>query len=102
MADRGVRPNVVTCGTVISGLCRIREVDLALELHRNMVKWKRSPNLITYNSLIHGFRNVGRVSEAMRVFDEMLSREISADVVTYTCLIYAVSIWFFNGSERVF
>ncbi|XP_026421739.1 uncharacterized protein LOC113317829 [Papaver somniferum] len=45
---KGIQLDAVARGALICGYCGTGEVGIALELHREIVKWNCSPNVITY------------------------------------------------------
>ena len=78
MQARGVRPDVVTYGTLIHGLCDAAEVDGAVELLNEMCGSGVEPNVVVYSCLLRGYCKSGRWQDVGKVFEEMSRRGDSA------------------------
>ncbi|XP_051147659.1 pentatricopeptide repeat-containing protein At3g61520, mitochondrial [Andrographis paniculata] len=93
MKEKGIKPDVVTCGIVVKHLCRSRRVDEAMEFLEKMTDEEIgvTPDTIMYNTIIDGLCKVGRWEEGLKVMEKM-SREskCSANTVTYNCMIDGV------------
>ncbi|CAI9781251.1 unnamed protein product [Fraxinus pennsylvanica] len=95
----GFQPDVTTWNTLINGLCRSGNAEVALRFYREVGNSKgRSdlrfkPYLIFYSALIHGFCKEGlldkdsRIEEARELFDLMEAKGHKRNVVSYTVLI---------------
>ncbi|RZC44421.1 hypothetical protein C5167_037363 [Papaver somniferum] len=88
MTQTGIQPDVVTCNTLIDGLCRTGEVGSALKLKNMMGKWNCRPNVVLYCAIINALCKGGRFNEAKRLLEEMVSRGISANLTTYNSMIH--------------
>lgn len=93
MGSLGCRPNVITYGTLIKGLCRMGSVDEAIELHECMIRSEPSqlcqPNVITYTTIIAALCKLdGSMHRALNVFDEMLVCGVSPNNITYNHIIH--------------
>ncbi|XP_026457014.1 pentatricopeptide repeat-containing protein At1g12775, mitochondrial-like [Papaver somniferum] len=92
MIKRGVQPNIITCDTIITGLCRVGELDNALELLRNMTRWNCKATILC-SLIITALCKSGLVDEALDLFSEMVDvPKIAPDVVVYTSLIMGCAI----------
>ncbi|TXG53616.1 hypothetical protein EZV62_018872 [Acer yangbiense] len=83
---------VVLRRILINSLCKIREIDFTIELHRRMIC---EANVITYSVIIHALCD-GSVDEAIKIFFEMIGKGICPDVVVYGSLINGLC-----GSNRL-
>lgn len=67
MAFKGVNPNVQSYNIMISGLCKMKMVDEAMTLFKEMHCKNIVPDIVTYRSLIHGLCKSGRMSYVGRL-----------------------------------
>ncbi|XP_042516229.1 pentatricopeptide repeat-containing protein At1g06710, mitochondrial [Macadamia integrifolia] len=82
-----IKPNVVTYGALVDGLCKAHKVGEALDLLEAMSKAGCEPNQIVYDALIDGFCKVGKLDEAQEIFTKMSENGYSPNVYTYSSLI---------------
>ncbi|KAF8413198.1 hypothetical protein HHK36_001174 [Tetracentron sinense] len=87
MVKCGVSPTVVTYGAYIHGLCRVGDVESALDFLRNLRCRNEPLNSYCYNAVIHGFCRKGELYEAMGILEEMKKCRVSPDVHSYSILI---------------
>ncbi|KAL6506860.1 hypothetical protein OROHE_022297 [Orobanche hederae] len=88
MRRRGIEPNVVTFGTLITGLCANLELNKAFSLKRRMEReFKIKPNAHIYIPLIKGLCNVDHLNKAIELKDEMLRNELKLDPAVFSTLI---------------
>ncbi|KAK9058608.1 hypothetical protein SSX86_023450 [Deinandra increscens subsp. villosa] len=87
MPNHGCTPDTYTYGTLINGLCRLRQINLAKDLMKEMEIQGCSPSVVTYTSLIHGLCESNNVNEAMELLHEMEAKKITPNVYTYSSLI---------------
>lgn len=84
-----IRPNTCIFNILVKYHCKVRDLESAFEVMKEMRKSKRSyPNLITYSTLMDGLCESGRLEEAIKLFEEMVSKDqILPDALTYNVLI---------------
>ncbi|XP_076901643.1 uncharacterized protein LOC143556113 [Bidens hawaiensis] len=81
-------PDVYAFNIVISGLCRVGEVDKGFSLFNQMRKFICLPDSITYNTLLNGFCRVGNITKAHTLLNQVcIVDECSPDVVSFTSVI---------------
>ena len=91
MRKRGVRPNVVTFVTLVSGLCVNNRLEEALRLKDDMVRvYGIKPNASVYTPLIKELCRTGDLNLAFGLKDEMERYKIQLDSAVYTTLISAL------------
>ncbi|KAF7014830.1 hypothetical protein CFC21_028771 [Triticum aestivum] len=109
MEMKGVKPNAVTYGTYLYGLCRTRHVSSAWNFLQMLCQRGYPRNSYCYNAVIHGFCHEDQVHKAMEVFDGMkkgghsylkealgvfelmFEKGISPNIVTCTILVDSFS-----------
>ncbi|XP_047177027.1 pentatricopeptide repeat-containing protein At1g05670, mitochondrial-like [Vigna umbellata] len=84
MVEKGLTPNVVTYTTLVDGLCKRGEVDIANELLLEMSEKGLQPNVCTYIALINGLCKVGNIEQAIKIMEEMDLTGFYPDTITYT------------------
>ncbi|KAJ4843877.1 hypothetical protein Tsubulata_024355 [Turnera subulata] len=94
MKEVHIHPSVVTFGVIINHMCKLRQVDLALEVLQKMSEGTESdgvsvePDTIIYNTLINGLCKVGRQDEGLKLMERMrLQTGCAPTAPTYNCLI---------------
>ncbi|KAK7313152.1 hypothetical protein VNO77_37614 [Canavalia gladiata] len=98
MRTRGVRPNVVTFGTLINLLCKNSRLREAVKVKEDMeMIFKLKPNAYVYTNLIKGVCEIGEFDWAFRMKDEMVRNNLRLDVVVYNTLI---SVLFKAGKKK--
>ncbi|XP_052177101.1 putative pentatricopeptide repeat-containing protein At1g53330 [Diospyros lotus] len=91
MLKKRIRPNVVTFGTLINGLCVNFKLSEALRLKEDMERvFRVKPNGFVYSSLIKGLCKADELNLAFKVKDEMLKRRLEFDLSVYPSLISAL------------
>lgn len=81
------KPNVITHGALVDGLCKAKRVKEAHELLNSMSVEGCEPNHIVYDALIDGFCKAGKLEDAQEVFAKMSERGYSPNLYTYGSLI---------------
>ncbi|XP_031265483.1 putative pentatricopeptide repeat-containing protein At1g12700, mitochondrial [Pistacia vera] len=95
------KPDIVSYGSMIDGLCKDELVDKAKELFLEMKGKRIKPDVVVFNSLIYGWCFVGnleeakglfvemadQVGDAWKLFDEMKLYNVAPDSVTYNILV---------------
>lgn len=81
MPELGCTPDVISCSTLLKGLCDEKRTQEALELLRMMVDGGGScmPNVVSYNTVIDDFSKEGEVDKANSL--------LFVNVVTYSSII---------------
>ncbi|XP_031247371.1 pentatricopeptide repeat-containing protein At5g39710-like [Pistacia vera] len=94
MVAIGCKPTVITYGTLIDGLCKTRNLSVAIKLYEEMAKGNEEsgvscrPNVVTYNIIIDGLCKAGLVEKARQLFLElMMQRGVDPDIYTYSILM---------------
>ncbi|VFR03406.1 unnamed protein product [Cuscuta campestris] len=77
------KPNLVTYGALVDGLCKTHRVKDARDLLDSMTVDGQEPNVNIYNALIDGFCKAGEIKEAHEVFSRMLEHGYDPSVFTY-------------------
>ncbi|CAA2980395.1 pentatricopeptide repeat-containing At5g64320, mitochondrial-like [Olea europaea subsp. europaea] len=96
MLSKGISPTVFTFARVMKALCKVKEVDSACSLLRDMTKYGCVPNSIVYQTLIHALSETNRVNEALKLLEEMFLMSCLPDVNTFNDVIIGLC-----GSDRV-
>ncbi|MFS7975239.1 putative tetratricopeptide-like helical domain superfamily [Helianthus anomalus] len=99
-----------TYGALISGLCRVGDVDTAIRFHEDVVSGGKmgclgfvcKPSGVCYSVLIDNLCKNGRVSKAKELFMEMRMRRISPDVVAFSSLIRGLCFMDLREAKRLF
>ncbi|CAJ1968069.1 unnamed protein product [Sphenostylis stenocarpa] len=92
MVEKGVAPNVVTCGTFIEIYCKEGNFAEAERFLGNMDKKGVVPNIVAYNTLIDAYSKKEKVKQAHVLKSKMIEKGIMPDVFTYTSLIHGECI----------
>ncbi|ESR33406.1 hypothetical protein CICLE_v10006746mg, partial [Citrus x clementina] len=61
-------------GIRINGMCKIREIDSAIKLHRRMTC---EADMVTYSAIIDGLCTDGSVDDAIKMFAEMIGKAMA-------------------------
>ncbi|GJT42844.1 hypothetical protein Tco_0951559 [Tanacetum coccineum] len=69
--DKLCEPNVVMYNTMIKGLCKIGNNNIAIQLLRLMDEKGCKPNVVTYNTIIDSLCKDKMVEDAFKLFKEM-------------------------------
>ncbi|KAI8561112.1 hypothetical protein RHMOL_Rhmol04G0311700 [Rhododendron molle] len=101
--NRDIEPNVVMCGTIINGPCKVGNTVTAIRLLRIMEEGSCEPNTIMYSTVIDSLckdgmvddavslllemKDRGQMDEAMRVFNKMVGMGIQPNIRSHTILI---------------
>ncbi|EPS68390.1 hypothetical protein M569_06384 [Genlisea aurea] len=90
MVAYGPHPNSVTLNTVLAGLCRIRQLGLAMQIFDRLKAAGVPPNAASYAILMRAAVRDEDVRLLDQLFGEMRSRGIEADVRVYGCFVYGL------------
>lgn len=83
----GLKPNVVSYGSLVNGLCKKGKLLEAEAIFHDMVNRKISPSVQVYNMLIGAYCAVGKIQKARALIEDMKRRGISPSIVTYNALV---------------
>ncbi|KAM0029468.1 putative tetratricopeptide-like helical domain superfamily [Helianthus debilis subsp. tardiflorus] len=84
-------PNVVTYNTMIKGLCKFGNNDIAIGLLRLMDERGCKPDIYAYSTIIDSLCKDKMIEDAFKLFNEMVfAKGIQPDVITYTSLIHGL------------
>lgn len=84
---KGSRPSLLTCNTLVAGMCEAGELSEAARVWDEMVSFGLRPNSFTYSSLIAGFCGIGKPEEGIGVLEEMAANRCGPNKATYEKLI---------------
>ncbi|XP_057453074.1 pentatricopeptide repeat-containing protein At2g15630, mitochondrial-like [Lotus japonicus] len=88
MQEKGMKPDVYTYNTLMSGYAKRKYMDANKGLlYDEMVEKRIQPNLLTYNTMMLACCRCWEVEEAQKLFDEMKTRGINPDYNSYNLLI---------------
>ncbi|KAJ0860139.1 putative tetratricopeptide-like helical domain superfamily [Helianthus annuus] len=84
-------PDVVMYSTMIKGLCKFGNNDIAIGLLRLMDERGCNPNVVVYSSIIYSLCKDKLIEDAFKLFNEMVfAKGIQPDVITYNSLIHGL------------
>ncbi|CAK8534126.1 unnamed protein product [Lathyrus sativus] len=91
MRSKGVRPDEVTFGTLIHGLCKNSRLHEAFQMKKLMLEeFKLKPCVSVYTNLVKGVCEIGELDWAFRIKDEMDRKNLRLDANVYNTLINAL------------
>ncbi|XP_042039352.1 pentatricopeptide repeat-containing protein At5g57250, mitochondrial-like [Salvia splendens] len=80
-------PNAVTCTTVLSAYCKLRDVNNVSHLVTWMESNKLPLDVVFYSTWMHGCLMEGMIYEALQRYREMVDTKVELDTIAYTILI---------------
>ncbi|KAJ0716928.1 putative tetratricopeptide-like helical domain superfamily [Helianthus annuus] len=84
-------PDVVMYSTMIKGLCKFGNNDIAIGLLRLMDERGCKPNVVVYSTIIDSLCKDKLIEDASKLFNEMVfAKGIQPDVITYNSLIHGL------------
>uniref|UniRef100_A0A0A9GEE9 Pentacotripeptide-repeat region of PRORP domain-containing protein n=1 Tax=Arundo donax TaxID=35708 RepID=A0A0A9GEE9_ARUDO len=86
MSQIGVRPNVVTFTTVISGWCSVANMENAMRVYRKMCESGVYPNLRTFETLTWGYSEQKQPWKTEEVLQMMLGIGVKPKQSTYNLI----------------
>lgn len=93
MRDASVRPNVVTYGILVKGLCKAGRVGDALSVLDGMSGPESDvcPDVVMLNNIVDGLCKTGRLQQAVKFVEERMRsvHGCAPNTVTYNCLAHA-------------
>ncbi|XP_057453154.1 pentatricopeptide repeat-containing protein At2g15630, mitochondrial-like [Lotus japonicus] len=87
MHEKGLKSDVYTYNTLMSGYAKRKYMDRHISLYDEMVEKRIQPNLLTYNTMMLAYCRCWKVNEAQKLFDEMKTKGIKPDYISYNLLI---------------
>ncbi|XP_062164875.1 pentatricopeptide repeat-containing protein At1g12300, mitochondrial-like [Alnus glutinosa] len=103
----GYKPNIVTYGMIMNGLCKISKTSDAIGLLRKMDEGNLELNIVLYNTIIDSLckdrlrnsarhlhlqffnsRPMHRMDEAVKAFNTIVEKDCSPSIVSYNILIH--------------
>uniref|UniRef100_A0A9I9DR99 Pentatricopeptide repeat-containing protein n=1 Tax=Cucumis melo TaxID=3656 RepID=A0A9I9DR99_CUCME len=87
---KGFQPNLLTYNLIIKTLCKLGQIDRAVDTFREMPLKNCNPDVFTYSTLMNGLCKESRVDEAVFLLDEMQAEGCLPNPVTYNVLIDAL------------
>ncbi|KAM5551084.1 pentatricopeptide repeat-containing protein [Rosa sericea] len=85
MMRSNMKPDSVSCVTILSVYTQLRHVDQGKMIHCDIVKLGFDSDVIVNNVLVDLYAKCGKIQDALKVFDSMTAR----DVVTWNSIISA-------------
>ncbi|CAA0842213.1 Pentatricopeptide repeat-containing protein -mitochondrial [Striga hermonthica] len=82
-----LRPNVVTCTSLVSAYCKLGKIDKVSDLVAWIENNKLSFDVVFYSNWICECFREGLFSEGYRNFRAMVERKVELDAISYTILI---------------
>uniref|UniRef100_A0A0D9V1D8 Pentacotripeptide-repeat region of PRORP domain-containing protein n=1 Tax=Leersia perrieri TaxID=77586 RepID=A0A0D9V1D8_9ORYZ len=83
----GVRPTVVTYGTLIEALCVMRRPDQAIALLDEMREEGIEANLLTCNPIVYALAQAGRFQDAHKVLEKFPLYGVAPNISTFNSLV---------------
>jgi pentatricopeptide repeat protein len=91
MVENSFKPDVVTCNTLMNGLCLYGKIEKAIKLFQSWLEKGRSVDVITYNTIIQAMCKTGDVDTALSFFADMEIRGLQPDAFTYNVVLSVLS-----------
>ncbi|VAI27406.1 pentatricopeptide repeat-containing protein At5g11310, mitochondrial [Triticum aestivum] len=89
MRVAGVRPTVVSYGTLIKAVCRMQQPDQAVSLLDEMRKEGIEANLVTCNPIVHALAHAGRFRDAYNLLEKFPLYGVAPNISTFNSLVLA-------------
>ncbi|XP_031280166.1 putative pentatricopeptide repeat-containing protein At3g16710, mitochondrial [Pistacia vera] len=87
MAVIGVKPDIVSYGSIVNGLCKDGLVDKTKELFLEMKSGGIKPNMVVFTTLIYGCCFVRNLEGTKGLFFEMLDQGLHPNLLTYNTMM---------------
>ncbi|XP_057453156.1 pentatricopeptide repeat-containing protein At2g15630, mitochondrial-like [Lotus japonicus] len=87
MQEKGLKSDVYTYNTLMSGHAKCKLVDAPLVFYEEMVEKMIQPNLVTYNNMMLMRCRYSKMKEARQLLDEMKRKGFKLDHITYNLII---------------
>ncbi|XP_062180842.1 putative pentatricopeptide repeat-containing protein At5g08310, mitochondrial isoform X2 [Phragmites australis] len=85
-----VKPNSDSFNIVVCGLCKVKKLDLALSLTKDMVDLGCKGKLLMFNDLILELCNLDRLDDGYAIFRQMKDLGLKPSEFTYNTLFYGI------------
>ncbi|CAL5406925.1 unnamed protein product [Camellia sinensis] len=82
-------PDVFAYNVLISGLCKVNQIESANQVLNRMRNRGFLPDIVTYNIIIGSLCSRGKLESALKVLNQLLKDNCKPTVITYTILIEA-------------
>lgn len=80
-------PNTVTCTTVLTAYCKLRDIDKVSHLVTWMENNELAFDVVFYSNWIYGCFTEGLIYEAFQKYRAMVNKKVELDNISYTILI---------------
>ncbi|KAL5708542.1 hypothetical protein ACHQM5_019328 [Ranunculus cassubicifolius] len=98
-----IRPNILTCNSVIKGFCLLGRSKKARKFLNKMIRNGFTPDGTTYNTLIEGFVKEANMHCALAFINKLQSRNLVIDVMTFNFLLIGLcQLGRMQDAEQVF
>ncbi|XP_054817020.1 pentatricopeptide repeat-containing protein At1g62680, mitochondrial-like [Prosopis cineraria] len=87
MMKHSIKPDLVTCSTLMGGHCLINNVDESRKLFNKMANSSLAFDVISYSILTNGLCKIKMVDDALGLFKEMKCKNLFPNIVTYVSLV---------------
>lgn len=91
MVRRGLKPNQITYGSVISAQAKRGSAQMASSVLKQMIAAGLQPSVVAFNAVLdaHGKCDDGSAAEALLLFESMPEHNLKANIITITSAIAA-------------
>ncbi|KAK4391976.1 Pentatricopeptide repeat-containing protein, mitochondrial [Sesamum angolense] len=80
-------PNTVTCTSVLTAYCKLRNMDKVSDLVSWMENNELAFDVVFYSNWVYGCLREGLIYDAFRKYREMVDKKVELDIISYTILI---------------
>ncbi|KAH9604962.1 hypothetical protein KSS87_001779 [Heliosperma pusillum] len=87
MEDSGVKPDVITCSTIMNAWSAAGYMDKCQEIFDKMVKEGIQPDAYAYSILAKGYTRAGEPEKAEELLNHMIKMGLRPNVVMFTTVI---------------
>ncbi|BAH93069.1 Os05g0313900 [Oryza sativa Japonica Group] len=84
------KPNSDSFNIVVCGLCKVKKLDMALALTKDMISLGCKGKILMFNDLIHELCNMDRLEEGYGIFNQMKDLGLTPSEFTYNSLFYGI------------
>ncbi|XP_011077715.1 pentatricopeptide repeat-containing protein At5g57250, mitochondrial [Sesamum indicum] len=82
-----LKPNTVTCTSVLTAYCKLRNMDKVYDLVSWMENNELAFDVVFYSNWVYGCLSEGLIYDAFRKYKEMVDKKVELDIISYTILI---------------
>lgn len=90
MFDRGFTPDNYTFVGLLSGLCGVKRIDVAVNVYQGLIKYCPDLDAHVHTIIIDRLIRVGKYQRAITLFRRALIEKYPLDVVSYNVAIYGL------------